>query len=191
MAGIKGTAIDSLVADVNRLVQEGHLRADELEAHLRPEDLEILGQKVLASLWYPLGTYERLTQLMLKVEGRGKIGYVVERGRKAAARLRGSGIYGQLARDRSKLGDRIGRIMVTLGPAIYQDTHWEFRFESPEVATDFRIETRVPSGFPDLARYAAQGFIEYLSNIDRAQPVVVTSERASPTLIVFRAKMRG
>jgi len=191
MAGIKGTAIESLVADVNRLVQEGRLRADELEAQLRPEDLEILGQKVLAALWYPLGTYERLTQLMLRVEGRGEIGYVVDRGRRAAARLRDSGIYGQLARERSKLGDRIGRIMVTIGPAIYQDTHWEFRYESPEVATDFRIETRVPAAFPDLARYAAQGFIEYLSNLDRTHPVFVTSERASLTLVVFRAKMRG
>lgn len=53
MAGIKGTAIQSLVADVNRVVQEGRIRPDELEACLQREDLEILGQKVLAALWYP------------------------------------------------------------------------------------------------------------------------------------------
>jgi hypothetical protein len=190
MAGIKGSAIESLVAEVNRLLLEGQIRQDELEAKLQPEDLEILGQRVQAALWYPLGTYERLTQLMLQLEGRGEIEYVVERGRKAAARLRDSGIYAQLTSDRNKLGDRLGRIMVTLGPAMYHDTQWSFHFEHPRSLTNFRIETRVPSAFPELARFAAQGFIEYLSNSDRARPIVVSSERASPTLIVFRAKLR-
>ena len=188
MAGIKGTAIESLVADVNRLVLDGRLRPDELEACLQREDLQILDQKVLAALWYPLGTYERLTQLMLRVEGRGEVQYVIERGKSAAARLRDSGIYGQLARNRHELGDRIGRIMVTLGPAMYQDTQWDFHYESADKTTAFRIEVRVPPEFPDLARYAAQGFIEYLSNLDRAQSIVVSSERASEELIVFRAK---
>jgi hypothetical protein len=187
MAGIKGTAIESLVADVNRVVQEGRIRPDELKACLPQGDLEILGQKVLAALWYPIGTYERLTQLLLRVEGRGEMQYVIERGRNAAARLRDSGIYGQLARNRNELGDRIGRIMVTLGPAMYQDTHWDFHYESSGNTAEFRIEVRVPPEFPDLARYAAQGFIEYLSNLDRDLPIGVSSERASPSLVVFRA----
>jgi hypothetical protein len=127
---------------------------------------------------------------MLEVEGRGDVGYVVERGRKAAVRLRQSGIYSQLARERNKLGDRIGRIMVTLGPAIYEATQWEFRYESPDNPIDFRIEVRVPPAFPDLARYAAQGFIEYLSNIDRVRPIIVSSARPSPILVVFRARSR-
>jgi hypothetical protein len=188
MAGIKGTAIESLVADVNRLVQEGRIPPDELEAHLRGEDIEILGQKILAALWYPLGTYERLTRLVLQVEGRGELGYVIERGRRAAARLRDSGIYAQLARNRNELGDRIGRFMVTLGPAMYQDTHWTFHYESSDNATGFRIEARVLPDFPDLARYAAQGFIEYLSNLDQTRPIGVSSERASPSLLVFRGR---
>ena len=187
MAGIKGTAIESLVADVNRVVQEGRIRPDELEECLQQEDLEILGQKVLAALWYPMRTYERLTKLLLRVEGRGEMEYVIERGRSAAARLRDTGIYGQLARNRNELGDRIGRIMVTLGPAIYQDTQWDFHYESSDSTTDFRIEVRVPPEFPDVARYAAQGFIEYLSNLDRDFSIGVSSERASPRLLVFRA----
>jgi len=142
MAGIKGTAIESLVADVNRVVQEGRIRPDELEACLQQEDLAILGQKILAALWYPMGTYERLTQLLLRVEGRSEMEYVIERGRSAAARLRDTGIYGQLARNRNELGDRIGRIMVTLGPAMYQDTQWDFHYESSASTTDFRIEVR-------------------------------------------------
>jgi len=189
MAGIKGMAIESLVADVNRLLQEGRLQLDKLEKLLQPEDLEILGQRVQAALWYPLGTYERLTQLMLDVEGGGEIEYVVERGRRAAARLRDSGIYAQLTADRNKLGDRMGRIMVTLGPAMYRDTEWNFYFEYPRNLTDFRIETRVPPEFPDMARYAAQGFIEYLSNLDRARPIILSSERPSPTSIVFRGQV--
>ena len=148
MAGIKGTAIESLVADVNRIVQEGRVPPDELEAQLQREDLEILGQKILAALWYPLGTYDRLTQLMLRAEGGGEMRYVIERGRRAAARLRDSGIYGQLARDRKQLGTRIGRMMVTLGPAMYQDTQWTFHDESSDNASHFRIEARVPSEFP-------------------------------------------
>jgi hypothetical protein len=187
MPGIKGTAIESLVADVNRIVQEGRIQLDELEAHLRPEDLEILRQNVLASVWYPLGTYERLTQLMLRVEGGGELRYVVERGRKAAERLRNSRIYGQLARNRKDLRERVGRVMVTIGPGMYQDTQWSFRHESDN-GIDFQIDTQVPREFPDLARYAAQGFIEYLSNLDRECLVLVSSERPSPKLVVFRGR---
>ncbi len=187
MPGIKGTAIEPLVADVNRLVQEGGISRDVLEARLTREDLEILDQKILAALWYPLATYERLTQVMLEVEGRGDLGYVVERGRKAAERLRASGIYAQLGRSRRELGDRIGRVMVTLGPAMYQDSQWSFLPEPPGSSTLYRIEATVSAGFPEVGRYAAQGFIEHLANLDAESPVRIRSERVSPTLLAFLA----
>jgi hypothetical protein len=187
MAGaIKGSAIEALVADVNRLLEQGRLSRDQLEARLAREDLALLEEKVLAAVWYPLDSYARLTQVLLDVEGHGDVGYLHERGRRVAQRLRDSGIYSQFARSRDELEtDRFGRLMVTLGPAMYRDTEWIYRPDPQKRPGYFEIEARVPREFPDVGRYPSQGFIECLGNADAPYRISVTSERKSPTLLLF------
>jgi hypothetical protein len=186
VGGVKGTAIESVVADVKRLVESGRISREQLEVQLEAEDLEILEQKLLPSVWYSLGAYGRMTQLLYEAEGRGRTEYLLERGRRAAERMRSVGLYAQLSAARDRWGDSLGTMMVTLGPAIYRDTEWRFRLLGAAAEMSFEIELSVPEAFPDVCRYTTQGFIEHAASHASAQSVRITSERVGPTRILFQ-----
>ena len=183
--GVKGTAIESVIADVNRLVEKRRITREQLEVRLEAEDLELLDQKLLPSVWYSLGAYGRMTQLLYEVEGRGRLDYLYERGRRAAERIRGAGLYAQLTAARERWGDSLGSMMVTLGPAIYRDTDWAFRLLAGG-GLRFEIEISVPESFPDVCRHTTQGFIEHAATHASGQTVRISSERVSPTRIVIQ-----
>ena len=187
VGGVKGTALESVVADVNRLVETGVISRADLDVRLDAEDLELLDQKLLPSAWYSLGSYGRLTQLLFETEGRRRIEYLVERGRRAAERIRNAGLYAQFSADRDRWGDRIGAMLVTLGPAMYRDTEWSYRLLAGGSGMRFEIEVSVPADFPDVCRHATQGFVEYTAVHAAGENVRVSSERVSPTRIVIRA----
>ena len=187
VGGVKGTALESVVADVNRLVDAGSISRADLDVRLEATDLELLDQKLLPSAWYSLGSYGRLTQLLFETEGRRRVEYLVERGRRAAERIRNAGLYAQFTADRDRWGDRIGAMLVTLGPAMYRDTEWKFRLLAGGSGMRFEIEISVPEGFPDVCRHATQGFIEYTAIHAAGHNVRVSSERVAPTRIVIRA----
>jgi len=187
VGGVKGTAIESVVADVNRVVESGGISRADLELRLEAEDLELLDQKLLPSAWYSLGSYGRLMQILFETEGRRRIEYLVERGRRAAERIRNAGLYAQLSADRNRWGDRLGSMMVTIGPAMYRDTEWSFRLLAASGGLRFEIEISVPESFPDVCRHATQGFIEYTAIHASGQNVRVSSERVGPTRIVIQS----
>ena len=187
VGGVKGTAIESVVADVNRLVDAGGISRADLEVRLEADDLELLDQKLLPSAWYSLGSYGRLMQLLFETEGRRRIEYLVERGRRAAERIRNAGLYAQLSADRDRWGDRLGSMMVTIGPAMYRDTEWSFRLLAASGGLRFEIEISVPESFPDVCRHATQGFIEFTAIHASGQNVRVSSERVGPTRIVIQS----
>ena len=186
VGGVKGTAIESVIADVNRLLEKRRITREELEVRLEPEDLELLEQKLLPSVWYSLGAYGRMTQLLFEIEGRGKLEYLFERGRRAAERIRQAGLYAQLTAARERWGDSLGSMMVTLGPAIYRDTNWVYRLLAGGAEMRFEIEISVPESFPDVCRHTTQGFIEHAATHGSGVPVRMSSERVSPTRIVFQ-----
>lgn len=184
MSAVKGTAIESVVADVKRLVEEGRIAREQLEIRLPAEDLGLLDQKIIPALWYPIGAYGRLMELLFEVEGRRSHEYLVERGRRAADRIRATGLYAQLSGDRGGWGDRIGKILVSLGPAMYKDTQWSFELPTDGGRTRFQISVVVAAEFPDVCRWPTQGFIDYMATM-YAPGVRISSERISPTLITF------
>jgi hypothetical protein len=181
---VKGTAIESVIGDLKRLVEGGRISREQLELRLDAEDLELLEQKLLPSVWYPLGCYGRMTQLLLETEGRGRLEYLIERGRRAAERLRAAGLYAQLTAARERWGESLGSMMVTLGPALYRDTVSAYcRLDE---GRRFESQMSVPATFPDVCRHTTQGVIEHAASHAAGQPVRVTSERVSETRIVFR-----
>jgi len=186
--GVKGTAIASVIEDVNRLVQEGRLSRTDLEVRLEREDLEVLEQKVLPSSWYSLDSYGRLSRVLFEVEGKRDVEYLVERGRRAAERLRAAGLYAQLAVGRERWGERLGQMMIPLGPAIYRDTVWRIELRALERGMQFEIEVDVPGNFPDLCRHQTQGFVEHAASHAAGTPIDVSSERLAPTRIVIRGR---
>jgi len=185
--GVKGTAIESVVADVNRLVEEGRVSRDALEARLPAADLQLLETKIVPALWYPYGSYGRLMELLFEVEGRRSTEYLVERGVRAADRVRATGLYAQLKGNWSNWGDRVGTILATLGPAMYKDTQWRIRIQGvAEQTLMFELEVDCPAEFPDICRWPTQGFSGYIGCMYAGENKVrMSSKRVSPERMLF------
>ena len=192
MSGVKGTALESVVEDINRLVEDGTIAFDELEALMTHQDLSVLESKIQAALWYPLASFGRMTALLLEREGRGDVAYLAARGRKAAERIVASGVYDQLSASVIETyGDRVGKVMVTLGPAMYRDSEWTHeQIPGPDGGerAGFRVTMKLPVEFPDVCIHSTRGFIAYLTERTMDVPYVVTSDQPAPGTIVFEGR---
>jgi hypothetical protein len=188
-SGVKGTALESVVDDINRLVEEGAIKLSALEERVEDQDLEILESTIQAALWYPLESFGRMTQLLLETEGNGDVKYLVDRGRRAAERIVASGVYNQLSDSLVETyGERVGRVMVTLGPAMFRDTTWShenIQADDGNERVGFRVTMEAPVAFPDVCRHATEGFIAFLTERTLDLPYRVRSERPDPRTLIF------
>ncbi|MAE94603.1 MAG: hypothetical protein CL910_08090 [Deltaproteobacteria bacterium] len=176
-SGVKGSIMEGIVADLVRLRDEGQLDAAELETRLEPEDLELFDQKVQAALWYPLPCFTRMTELLLASEGGGDVTYLERRGRAAADRLRQAGTYPQLSADPEIWGDRLGNIVISIGPAMIQGTQWSFELtRDGDEASGFVVDVELPPDFNPVLRHSLAGFIAATSEALQDLPLVVRSE---------------
>jgi hypothetical protein len=188
VGSVKGSVLESVVADVVRLLEEGRLSRAELNRRLPRDDVAFLDSTIMPSLWYPLDAYARLVDVLVREDGGDAVDYLVRRGRRTAERLYKAGLYRQLDATLEHWGETFGALMETLGVAMFHGTHWTVTHVG-EGAKDgsFHIEVMVPENFPECARWSSQGFIEYLGG--RAQggeaAVRCTSTRPEPTLLVF------
>lgn len=185
---IKGSGFESAVGDLQRLLEEGRLDREELEARLEKRDLALLEEKVLPSLWYPLSSYERMCAVLLDVEGHGDVEYLVERGRRAADRLYRAGLYRQLDATVERWGERLGPLLSSLGEAMFRDTRWTV--EVAPGGEHFHVEVTVPPRFPECARHSSTGFMEFLGSHAAGFPAVVRSSRPAPDRMVFEGRRR-
>ena len=100
---IKGTAYNSVHDDLQKMIANGRVKQSELEARMSPEELDMLDSKVLATRWYPIETYRKMLALVAEKDTKGRAeDYLIERGWRAADRLKEAGIYRQLGAEESK-----------------------------------------------------------------------------------------
>lgn len=190
---IKGSALTTVVEDLQRLRDAGRLDPERLETRLEPEDLALLDTKIQPALWYPIGPYGRLTEVLLEIEGRGDPRYLVTRGARAAERLWAAGVYVQLqhgeeraraARDRGDpVSERDARLITSLSGAIYNFTRWAYRAEGHRRAV---IEVTEAAALPDVATHPIRGFLEYTVSRLRGIETTVQIERPRPDTVRFR-----
>ena len=95
-AGIKGSAMASIVGDLRSLESRGGITAATLEERLQPQDMDLLRSELKPTAWYPMASYERMLELLFDVEGQGDVAYLQKRGRTVAQRLAESGIHPQI-----------------------------------------------------------------------------------------------
>jgi hypothetical protein len=191
---IKGTAFQSVAEDLQRLVAAGRITRAWLEARLDAETLRTLDDKVLPGVWYPHACYQRLTEILIEIDGGGRPDYVVRRGARAAERLFAAGLYLQRERgeemgaEKRKRGEgwceREGNLVASHAGAIFNVSRWRFRIDADD-PTIHRIEAVEAAALPEVSRLAAQGFIEYTTSRLSGAPVRVTSERIGRDRIVF------
>lgn len=189
---IKGSAFEAAAVDLMRLVERGALRREALEVALEPGDLEVLESKPSHEDWVPIATYARIVDLLLRFEGRGDPAYLRARGARAAERLFDSGLYTQLrhaaalaalseVKGKDVFTERDGRLMATLAGAIFNFGVWSFR----DAATCYAVEARDSAALPEVARYAAEGFLAVMTSRTSLREVNVSSRRLSADVIVW------
>jgi hypothetical protein len=183
---IKGTALQAVVEDVNRLLATGRLRRDLAEARLEAEDLDLLEQKILPGFWYPNACHRRLTELLRDVEGGGSDDYVIRRGQGTAERFLEAGLYHQIQRALAATGDegeksfegirRGVRLFMSLAGTVYSFGSWSLE-EDAEHPLRLRIEVRDAAHFTEMNRLTVLGFIQAFGQRLSEFPVRVSSLR--------------
>jgi len=188
---IKGTAYNSVHDDLHRMIDDGRVKPDELEARLSPEEQDILDSKVLATRWYPIETYRKLLALVAEKEAKGRVeDYLVERGWRAAERLKDAGIYRQLGAEESKgksWGGRVSALVSAISGLLYNFTRWSV--EDAANPNGFQIVVEEAKDFADECRYTAQGFVKFAASMmaDGAS-VKISSTRPTPDRIVYTVR---
>jgi hypothetical protein len=195
---IKGAAFQSVPADVNRMLEQGRLSPDELEARLTPDDLRILREEILPGRWYPIETYKRLLGLLVELEGGPRPErYLIKRGVNAAKRILAMGIYNHLEaarraveRSPSDWCAQVGRVMITLSNAMFNFSEWKFLAHQDQ-SHPFSIHVSDAEAIPDTTRVLLQGFIEHAFNQFADAQTRVTSSRPTAESIEYQGVREG
>jgi hypothetical protein len=197
-AAIKGSAFSKVVEDVAKLLARQALSRAEAARWLAPEDFGLLEQGVLISSWYDIRSYERMSQLLLAVEGQGNLEYLRERGRQTAQRLLDQGLYAQLAylkrsetsqiespAARSEAFGRDLRLLTTLSSSMFNFSKWAVKVD-PDHAGRYRIEVTEAKDFPEVLCWTSEGFVNQMGAQHRRKADLWAWERPRIDRIVFR-----
>jgi hypothetical protein len=180
---IKGSAFQSVVEDVKRLIDSGRLDPEEVASQLSEKDRGFLDAVVTPVAWLPIASYGRLLELLAREEGGSDpIAYLRTRGARAAERLL-SGSYSGFAAEPGTWGARVGQTMMGIGKLLYNFTEWTFR-EAPGGVYEIAVERAAE--YPEPARHTAHGFLQWFAERAAGRPMRVESSRPSPDRILFR-----
>ncbi|MCG8588589.1 MAG: hypothetical protein MJE66_04795 [Proteobacteria bacterium] len=187
---IKGIALMSVVDDVTRLLESGHITQEQLDAELKPEDLELLGESPMPTLWYSLASYGRLLDFLWTHEGNRDRDYLVKRGADAAERILASGIYAKVVETAEKWGgDQMAKAIIGFSKSFYDFMDWHLL---GSLADDhFKIEVEEAEDYPEVAQIAAEGFMRVLMGRTAEAEVVVSSHRPASDRVVFELRRTG
>ena len=86
-------AFQSVAEDVNRLRRSGVISKNDLQTALKADEARYLEEPIVPGLWYPLGAYCRLLDLLCRKEGSDRPEYLIQRGVRAAERMMSQGAY--------------------------------------------------------------------------------------------------
>lgn len=184
---IRGMAFQKTLEDVARLLDEGSISRERLEASVKPEDLRLLDESLVPTLWYPIEAYGAYNELLWEIEGGGREEYLVERGRASARRIFESGTYADTVETARKWGgEQVTRVLIGFSSTFYNFMQWEFQgdIDAPECA----IEVRDAADFPEPGRFTAQGFIEQLYSDVLGRKLEVQSERPEPDHVLYQIR---
>ncbi len=171
-ASIKGSAFQSVQADVLRLVDEGRLDLEDLS--LSDKDRGFLDAFVTPVSWMPITTYGRLLEALVRVEGASDpIGYLRARGREAGKRLLG-GAYQGFAKASGSLDLKGVQIVIGVARLLYDFMKWDVR-ALPNGS--FEITVNGAAEYPDAALHTAEGFLELYGELTCGRRPRIASDR--------------
>jgi hypothetical protein len=194
---IKGTAFTKVVEDVAKLLTRKALSLVEAQRWLQPDDFALLEREVQAARWYDIRTYDRMSRLLLDVEGHGDTQYLRERGRQTAKRLLGAGVYAQLEylqrteasreKDPQQRFDALGRdlrLLNTLSASILNFSKWNHVKEEKHPRR-YRIEVSEAAAMPEVLCWTTDGFVNGMAEHGTGS-LLWRWERPKRDLVVLR-----
>lgn len=183
MKSVKGALLADVVQELRERVEQGKLGREALEARLEAQDLAILDGKLLLGAWYPVDAMGRIFDVLWAETAPRQPEGPRERGRSTARQLAESGIYRQVEVSRSRQGKEFGRILTSLAGTMFNFMRWEY--ESQDGGRTSRVIVSEAADWPEVMRFACEGFIETLVSASGGHPVRVTSQRPTPDRVVF------
>lgn len=181
---VKGTLFLGTVRGVHKLLKAGLVSREEIEARLEPGDLEILDDKVVPVLWYPVDTMGRLLELIWETAGGERREFLVELGRRSCDELIAGGTYSALSACRDEWGDRVLKVMTGTSRSFYNFMEWDV-VDLDERRSELRVTGA--AAWPDPLIPITEGFILRLADHPE---VSVTGARTAPDTVVFRVEGR-
>jgi hypothetical protein len=171
-AQVKGSAFQSVQADVRRLVDAGRIDLEELG--LSEKEHGALDSFVTPVSWVPVATYGRFLDLLALVEGgTNPVGYLRRRGREAARRLL-TGAYQGFAKKGAALDLRGLQTVIGAARMIYDFGHWE---ASESEGGALEILVKDAAVMPDCALHTAEGFLEHFGEATAGRMPRIESRR--------------
>jgi len=174
---VKGAVFAGVVEAVRKLLESGELTREEASRRLQPSDLALLDAPVSIAGWYPIGAFDRMSELMRDLVGGGTNDYLRELGRESARRLLSAGIYSQFEylhritalkekdpQTRSEAFARDLRRLTTMSGSIYNFGVWTVEAD-PDYALRHRIVVSDAAAFSDVCCCRAEGFINQMGHV--------------------------
>ncbi|MHC4106932.1 MAG: hypothetical protein ACYSTY_02485 [Planctomycetota bacterium] len=185
-ASIKGVAIQPIVELTHELLDSGRISRDQAESALGLPELRLLDEKLEPTLWYPIASAQRIEFFVAETMGWDVAEMMRDLGITAAKRTLHQSGTRNLIEGARKHDKRMGHIIVGLGSLIVNFGEWKFH---GDVFGEFRLDATGMDPFPETTRYATEGFIEVLAHELTGHPAVATSERPSPSHIIFEGRI--
>ncbi len=184
-ASVKGSAFQSVQADVQRLIDEGRIDLEEVGDGLSEKDRGFLDAFVTPVSWMPMPTYGRLLELLARAEGGSDpVAYLRKRGRKAAKRLLG-GAYQAFATASGALDLKGVQIVIGVARSLHDFMKWD----AHELADgSFEIRVSEAADYPNAALHTAEGFLELYGELTCGRMPQIVSARPSAGEIVIQVK---
>jgi hypothetical protein len=182
---IKGSAFQSVAADVLRLVDAGRIDLEDLD--LTDKDRGFLDSHLTPVTWIPISCYDRLLRVLCDAEGGADpVAYLRDRGAKAAERLL-QGSYESFRVAEGSWGLRVAKSFVGISSMLYNFSKWSVS-EAGDEGIEFRVEDA--ANLPDTALEAAHGFLAWFAELAAGRPVDVSHRRSSSGRIGITVRTR-
>jgi hypothetical protein len=195
---IKGSVVATVVEDIRKLLESGKLSTEDVRKHLEPQDMALLDQDIMASGWYDIRSFTRMSELLLEVTGGGNAQYLRELGRQSARRLLEAGLYSQLEylrrsevvgkrgqRDRFETFAKELRLLTTMARSIYNFSTWVVKID-PDHEHQYMLEVTDASAFSDVLCWRIDGFInEMAKESGQSKSDLWAWKRVSPDHVSF------
>jgi hypothetical protein len=197
---IKGVLVHGVVEVLRGHLERGRISPDELEARLEKADLELLEDKVIQAVWYPIDAYTRIVDLALELEGGSREEACLRSGERDARRMIDAGLYQQLdslkrmseaaskstSEQRFQALGRLLRLAMSLSKGIYSFSDWNV-VPDPDHPRRYCVEVTDAAHLPQANVIGTVGFLNECSRAARPDsPIRWSFERPRPDLVIYR-----